>query len=47
MNDNIGLLINSSRGIIFASKEKDFAKKAEEKALEIQQEMQVILNTYI
>jgi orotidine-5'-phosphate decarboxylase len=26
MNDNIGLLINSSRGIIYASKGTDYAK---------------------
>jgi orotidine-5'-phosphate decarboxylase len=28
MNDNIGLLINSSRGIIYASKGTDYAEKA-------------------
>lgn len=44
MNENIGLLINSSRGIIYASNEKDFAQKAREEALKIQQEMEVILN---
>ena len=43
MNDNIGLLINSSRGIIYASKGTDFAKKAREEALKMQQEMQAIL----
>lgn len=45
MNDNIGLLINSSRGIIYASKENNFAEKAREEALKIQQEMESILNT--
>lgn len=39
MNRNVGLLINSSRGIIYASKEEDFATAAAEKARELQQEM--------
>ena len=39
LNENIGLLINSSRGIIYASKEKDFAEKATLKAKELQVEM--------
>lgn len=46
INDNIGLLINSSRGIIYASAEKDFAEKAREEALKMQQEMEVILANY-
>lgn len=46
---NIGLLINSSRGIIYASKDHDYAQKAAENALEIQQQMRAILkeNTLI
>lgn len=43
INDNVGLLINSSRGIIYASNEKDFAEKAREEALKMQQEMETIL----
>ena len=43
MNQNVGLLINSSRGIIYASNGMDFAKKAREEALKLQQEMQTIL----
>jgi orotidine-5'-phosphate decarboxylase len=43
MNKNVGLLVNSSRGIIYASAGDDFAEKAREAALEIQQEMQRIL----
>ncbi|NNC69232.1 MAG: orotidine-5'-phosphate decarboxylase [Flavobacteriaceae bacterium] len=39
LNDDIGLLVNSSRGIIYASDGIDFADKAEEKARELQQEM--------
>ena len=43
MNANVGLLINSSRGIIYASNGTDFAEKAREEALKLQQEMQAIL----
>lgn len=45
MNENVGLLINSSRGIIYASNGTNFAQKAREAALKIQQEMQEILDT--
>jgi len=41
--ENVGLLINSSRGIIYASNQADFAEKARAEALKIQQEMQLIL----
>ena len=44
MNENVGLLINSSRAIIYASNGADFAEKAREEALKIQKEMEVILN---
>jgi orotidine-5'-phosphate decarboxylase len=44
MNDSVGLLINSSRGIIYASNQDDFAQKAREEAKKLQQEMEVILN---
>jgi orotidine-5'-phosphate decarboxylase len=43
MNANVGLLINSSRAIIYASKGTDFAEKAREEALKMQQEMEAIL----
>lgn len=43
MNTNVGLLINSSRGIIYAASGMDFAEKARAEALKIQQEMQRIL----
>lgn len=43
MNDQVGLLINSSRGIIYASNGLDFAQKAREEALKMQQEMAVLL----
>lgn len=37
--DNIGMLINSSRGIIYASQGEDFAEIAESKARELQKQM--------
>lgn len=43
LTQNVGLLVNSSRGIIYASKHIDFAEKAQEEAFKIQQEMQEIL----
>jgi len=44
MSKNIGLLINSSRGIIYASQKEDFAQAATAKAKDLQQQMEVILN---
>lgn len=44
MNDKVGLLVNSARAIIYASKETDFAEKAREEALKVQQEMEEILS---
>lgn len=44
MNEQVGLLINSSRGIIYASNETNFAEKAREEALKLQSEMIQILN---
>lgn len=43
LNAQVGLLINSSRGIIYASNNLDFAKSAAEKALELQKQMKQIL----
>jgi orotidine-5'-phosphate decarboxylase len=40
MNADCGLLINSSRGIIYASKGTDFAERAREEALKLQQQME-------
>jgi len=39
MNSNCGLLVNSSRGIIFASSGEDFAQVAGEKACELMEQM--------
>ena len=44
LTNDVGLLINSSRGIIYAGNDENFAQKAQEKALELQQEMTIILN---
>lgn len=43
LTSEIGLLINSSRGIIYASNDQNFAQNAKEKAFDLQQEMQQIL----
>lgn len=44
LNKNIGLLINSSRGIIYASNKLDFAEQAFKAAKELQLQMKQILN---
>ena len=44
LNENVGLLINSARGIIYASTDKNYATAAAEKAKELQQEMESILD---
>jgi len=43
LTKDIGLLINSSRGIIYASKDLNFAKNAALKAEELQIQMQLFL----
>ena len=43
MNESCGLLVNSSRGIIYASNGEDFAEKAGEKAAEMQEKMKALL----
>jgi orotidine-5'-phosphate decarboxylase len=43
MTKDVGLLINSSRGIIYASNQEDFAQAAAQKAAVLQKEMQAIL----
>ncbi|WP_091257207.1 orotidine-5'-phosphate decarboxylase [Flavobacterium omnivorum] len=44
MNANVGLLVNSSRAIIYASNGTDFAQKARAEAFKMQQEMEEIMN---
>lgn len=43
MTKDCGLLVNSSRGIIYASQGEDFAEVAADKARELQQQMAVLL----
>lgn len=43
LNGRCGLLVNSSRGIIFAGNDIDFARTAAEKAKEIQEDMEKLL----
>ena len=43
LSSNIGLLINSSRGIIYASNSENFAEVAALKAKELQIQMEAIL----
>ena len=45
LNKDCGLLINSSRGIIYAGKNEDFAMKSQEEAKKLQLEMAAILNS--
>ena len=44
MNDDCGLLVNSSRGIIYASSDIDFAEKAREEAEKLQHKMDILLS---
>lgn len=44
LNKNIGLLVNSSRQIIYASNKEDFAQKAAEEAAKVQREMERWIN---
>lgn len=43
MTEDVGLLINSSRGIIYASNTENFAEAAAEKAKELQEQMATFL----
>jgi len=43
LNAQCGLIVNSSRGIIYASSDKNFAQAAKKNALEVQGEMEIIL----
>ena len=47
LNQQCGLLVNSSRAIIYASSGRDFADKAREAALEVQKEMEQYLEQYV
>lgn len=43
MTPDIGLLVNASRSVIFASNGEDFAEKAREEAVKMQQEMETMI----
>lgn len=47
INNNCGLLVNSSRDIIFAASNESFAAVAGDKAFAIQQEMKNLLEKYL
>ncbi len=47
MNSSVGLLVNSSRGIIYAGKGSDFALRAGEEARKIQSQMSGLLDAYL
>ena len=47
MNKQCGLLVNSSRGIIYGSNGEDFAEKAREEAMKLQIEMAVLLDKFL
>ncbi len=44
LNKNIGILVNSSRGIIYASNDKDFAHSAAKEAKKLQTKMQAFIS---
>ncbi len=46
LNKDCGLLVNSSRGIIYADNSQNFSKIAKEKAQEIQEEMETYLREF-
>lgn len=43
MNEHCGLIVNSSRGIIFADRSENFANRATEEASKLQKEMESLL----
>jgi orotidine-5'-phosphate decarboxylase len=46
-NDQCGLLVNSSRQILYASQHEDFADMARQEAFKLQQEMAELLSRYL
>lgn len=47
INKECGLLVNSSRGIIYASSDEAFAAKAREEVIKLQEEMKQLLVRYL
>lgn len=46
LNDDCGLIVNASRSILYASSGRDFAVKAREAALDLQQQMEAALTAH-
>lgn len=46
INQSVGLIVNASRAILYASQEMDFHRAARKKSLEIQEEMEKLLDKY-
>lgn len=46
LNKDIGLLVNATRSVIYASSGKDFAEKAREEALNMNEQMQSLMQRY-
>lgn len=47
MNKDCGLLVNSSRGIIYAGNDEKFASAARNSALQVQKEMAILLEEFL
>lgn len=47
LNKQCGLLVNSTRAIIYASSDKDFAKAAMREAMQVKEEMSKLLQQYL
>ena len=47
MNKKCGLLVNSARAIIYASADNDFARRAKEESIKVQEQMKVLLDRYL
>ena len=43
INNNIGIIINSSRGIIYSGNDENFAQAAEKEAISLKKQMEEIL----
>jgi orotidine-5'-phosphate decarboxylase len=47
MNHSVGLIVNASRAILYASQDEDFARAARKKSLGIREEMQKLMDKYL
>ncbi|MFH1003926.1 MAG: orotidine 5'-phosphate decarboxylase, partial [Bacteroidota bacterium] len=46
MNEQCGLIVNSSRNIIYASNKNNFAERAREESAKMQKEMEKLIENY-